>query len=287
MHIAVVGHMRSGTTVFRQWLGSPATAFDLGEVFHNRTNRSNNYWEFLFQLSAADAKYRHPQCWRAAWELFIEEKHKETGAEILIYDLKIGYFSYVLNYDGAEYKTICLDDKTKIIFLARKNIARLLMSRYLAERSNRWFRLSESPSEEMLAKFRRWRNIDNGVNNPPPVGFDPSAPSKIAVNPVVLARDIETTIAQNEEILRIFGSRIHAKVVYEDLFDRDGKFDAALVQQMARMMEISEDAFHPRPILAKQNPASMLSSIENAEEVVKYFRNSQYEWMFEDAPPQS
>jgi hypothetical protein len=33
MHIAVIGQMRGGTTVFRQWLGSPATAFDLGEVF--------------------------------------------------------------------------------------------------------------------------------------------------------------------------------------------------------------------------------------------------------------
>jgi hypothetical protein len=229
-------------------------------------------------LASNDSKYRHPQYRSLAWDLFIEQMHKETGAQALIYDLKIGYFNYVMNYDGADYKTFCLDEKTKIIYLARRNVARMIISRHLASWSNRWFKLSQSPSAEMLDKFEKWRKrwlyTDDSFAK---------LELKVNIDPAALVRDIDISIAQNEEILRIFGDKISEKFVYEELFDSSGKFDQRVVRTMAQLMQISEESFHPIPILAKQSSEGVLDAIENAEEILRFVHGTKYEWMFESA----
>jgi hypothetical protein len=274
MHIAVIGHMRGGTTLFRQWLGSPDNAFDLGEIFHGLTDRPNNFWEYLFSLASSDAKFRHPVYRSVAWQRYLEEKHRETGADTLVFDLKIGYFNYVLNYDGAAYKVFCLDEKTKIIFLERRNIARMILSRYVAEQTNRWFQLSDSPPVEMLAKFKKTRDVeDERVDCRP----------KIFVDPVTLGREIGQTNAQSDEIRRVLRGKIDATVVYEHLLSKDGCFDKEITLSLANLMQVREGSLHPKPILAKQSPANPLAGVENAEEIVRFFRGTVYQWMFDGA----
>src|ERR1700683_208938 len=84
--VVVVGGVRSGTTVFRQFLATHARLADCGEIFNSGS--PGGFYPFLADLCCADKNAILPENLDRAFEQYLEALCARVGGKRPIIDIK-------------------------------------------------------------------------------------------------------------------------------------------------------------------------------------------------------
>lgn len=271
MNIAVSGRPRSGTTVFRQLLGSSRESVDVGEIFHYFTSLKYNFWRYLHEQINKDISHCHPSTWGSVWNSYLSEISREHNVQTVVFDIKTQYFHYVINCDGSGIRSFCLDGNTKLILVERENIARQIISGMIANGTNDWAQPADNAPDWMRERFDHARGVAPA----------PAPRERIFITPQDLHTAIMNTEMDNIRIEKLLEGHIYAKLKYEEMFDDFGNFKNEIIDCASQLTGIEKSKFNSKPFLKKQGPKSIFDDIKNDQEVRSFFEATKYAWMFE------
>jgi len=251
--VLVIGRARTGSTVLRQCLGSSASSFDLGEVFHADTHLETNFWRFWHKLSNSNIQFAHPHYLPDVWEKFITYFRRKTGAETLIVDTKVEYLPALRVPQAGRYWPIFPANSagvgSKIIRVYRKNVLAQIVSFCLARRIGEWeawnlnapyelqkrnlkrFHFRENALRKMLKRkiLKENRLAAQGL----PTGKFPKG-SRLRLDPDQLVLEIDRVSSEDNAVDTEMGSMIAYKVYYEDIFDNEGMVSSVLLEGLSK-----------------------------------------------------
>ena len=275
--IAIIGRQRSGTTVFRQLVGSSDNSFDLGEVFHTRVDLATNFWGFLFSMARDDQSCMHPSNWKFAWDAFIAEQHTAFSADVLVFDLKFEYFPLTFRHYGREARFFFEDPHTFYIYLRRLNTAAQIISSRLASETHKWLEINH---ENPRAALRIGKILIKKIPDSEDIETIHPDIETIHIDPDILIDEIQAIQQEDESFIGLISSHLDVVCIeYESLFDESGNFNMSVIEKISEISGIEPGAFSKVPALKRQSTGNCLEKISNRDEIKNRFSGTKFEWM--------
>jgi hypothetical protein len=241
----VIGRARSGTTVFRNMLGTHPLIVNVGEIFNEDIPHS--YWHFLKSLLQHDDSASLPSQSIKNFFKYLDSQ-KSRGRPMVVMDIKYNQ-SHLLSapYHDINALPIIFDmlrqHQFTVIDIHRHNILNLTLSNLVAVETGIYHRAASSDRPEQTAKVRI--DIDR------------------------LLKGMESASLSYRRVEQHFaGYSRYLKIAYEDMFDRadGGLFSATITSRLSAFLGV-DDLFDRRPGLHKLLSDDVFVHIENADAV--------------------
>lgn len=254
--VFVIGRQRSGTTVFRQLLVTSG-AMDCDEIMHGNLDRPHRFYAFVRDRVRDEPELVHPQHHNRLFEEFVRRLRREARGRRLAIDLK--YFALNLiplreDVEGKQPFILRYIDRVgaHVLHIVRRNKLRIHVSEEMARATGKW---SAGSARQLVAEK-----------------------PKLTLDPVAALRIVGKLIQQDAKVARLLqpieGS---ATLVYEEMFDPDGRFAAGAAAAAARAMGLAE--VDRTPANVRMNPEPLADLVANHDEIAAAFRDTEHAWM--------
>lgn len=258
--ICVVGHQRSGTTVFRQMLES-GEAIDLGEIFHQEFSQNEtNFFHFLKKKIKKDEKYIHPDWHEEVFQDFLDLLQNNFRNNYVVIDIKYNALNFIGS--GVIFKEIPLlineisKRNSLFVHVYRKNKLRALVSELIAQRTGVW---------------GVWGNDSETSSVRKDIFIDPN----MALSRTYICEEFQSKVNDwLKNPLKQF------EIQYEEMFEESGDFSEKSKSIASELLSVQKKNLNFESVsLRKQNPESLQELITNFDDVDAAFSCTEYGWM--------
>jgi hypothetical protein len=281
----LIARTRSGTTVFRHFLGTNPEVFAYGEIFNEEYDQ--NYHNFLENLARDDPKKVSPKFATDNFLAYLDETHvraqrEKPSTRVVVYDVKIEQSHHLVvpwrnMFEMPYVFELAKRENFFVIHIARRNHLRRTLS-------NALMHLRNATYQGLRGKYHV--SVDDLMSH----GYVEKVPQKITIGSGhdLRAELVRIYMEQDrllDSVRRYFEHYDgYLEFDYSELFFTGGgasHVSERVAREVGTLLGLS-GPFDPKPQFMKATSQRLDEIIENYADVRRALEGTQYAWFLDD-----